>query len=155
MKVQRPLTLVSIQKYICLWNTLPLATTKSKKLFLAKRLKSRSQGHLPWYINWKGIIRWVCMPNMKYLSLTIHKLWPRVKFYCHRHRQDKNEIFQPQFWGHKKLRTTCLNLFSINISLKLSSMKECIQDNTTYFIYDDDNKREYGKLNMCFHSFHP
>ena len=33
---------------VCLWNTMPPAATKSKKLFLAWRSKSRSQGHWPW-----------------------------------------------------------------------------------------------------------
>ena len=35
---------------VCLWNTtcMPPAATKSKKLFLASRSKSRSQGHWPW-----------------------------------------------------------------------------------------------------------
>ena len=35
---------------VCLWNTtcMPPVATKSKKLFLASRSKSRSQGHWPW-----------------------------------------------------------------------------------------------------------
>ena len=30
---------------------------------------------------WKGFISWVCMPNMKSLSLTVQKLWPRLKLF--------------------------------------------------------------------------
>ena len=29
---------------------------------------------------WKGIISWVCMPNMESLSLRVQKLQPRFKF---------------------------------------------------------------------------
>ena len=30
---------------------------------------------------WKDFISWVCMPNMKSLSLTVQKIWPRLKFF--------------------------------------------------------------------------
>ena len=33
---------------VCLWNTMPPAATKCKKLFLDSRSKSRSQDHWPW-----------------------------------------------------------------------------------------------------------
>ena len=33
---------------VCLWNTIPPAATKSKKVFFTSKSKSRSQGHWPW-----------------------------------------------------------------------------------------------------------
>ena len=52
--------------------------TKSKKLFLASRSKSRSQGHWP-RCHLKGVISGVCMPNMKSLSLYSSKVIAKVK----------------------------------------------------------------------------
>ena len=34
------------------------------------------------------------MPNMKSVSLTVQKLWPRLKIFCHSHRQSHRQIGQ-------------------------------------------------------------
>ena len=41
------------------------------------------------FVNWKGVISWVCMPNMKSRSLTVQKLQPRLKLTTD--RQTNNE----------------------------------------------------------------
>ena len=55
--------------YVCETLTMPPAATKSKKA-------SQIQGHkvIDHGVIWKDIISRVCMPNMKYLPLTVQKL---------------------------------------------------------------------------------
>ena len=77
---------------------MPPVATKSKKLFLASRSKSRSQGDLG--VIWKGVISGVCMPNMKSISYR-SKVIAKVKVDNRQtnrqtdkqtDRQDKNKI---------------------------------------------------------------
>ena len=59
-----------------------------------QRSPSRLQGHWPCLsVIWKGFISWVCMLNMKSLSLTVQKL--SLKYFFHRQtdRQDNNTKF--------------------------------------------------------------
>ena len=44
---QTILTVWDLKIKVCLWNTMPTVATKSKKLFLCSRSKSRSQRHWP------------------------------------------------------------------------------------------------------------
>ena len=46
-------------------------------------------------------VSFVCMPDMKSLSLTVQKLWPRLKFLPRSHSQDKNRCPWIPFQGHK------------------------------------------------------
>ena len=70
------------------WNmralTLIVQKLWQKLKFLEMKVKGYDQGHkvIDLGVIWKDFISWVYMPNtsMKSLSLTVQKLWPRVKF---------------------------------------------------------------------------
>ena len=51
----------------------------------------KGQGHkvIDLGVTWKGFISWVCMPHMKSLSLTVWKLWPRLKFFTTESQTDR------------------------------------------------------------------
>ena len=58
-----------------MWNTdYAPGSNKVQKSFFER--KGQSQGHkvIDLGVIWKGIISWVCMPNMKSLPLTVQKL---------------------------------------------------------------------------------
>ena len=62
---------------------------------------------------WKGFIWWVCMPNMKSLSLIDQKLWPRLKFTrCpkipFRWHKKLFSMFYICWWLYTKLLDTCV-----------------------------------------------
>ena len=56
----------------------PTSGNKVKKLVLAWRSKWRPQGQWPW-CHLKGYYLYFCMQNMNNLSLTVQKLYPKVK----------------------------------------------------------------------------
>ena len=61
-------------KYISLWNTMPSVTSKSKTHIFWNKGQSQNQKVIDFGVIWKGIISWICMPNMKSPFLTIQKL---------------------------------------------------------------------------------
>ena len=101
------ITYLWIKFKVCLWNTMPPAATKSKKLFLAS---SQNQGHkvIDLGVIWKGVISGVCMPNIKSLSLTVQMLEPRLKLttdrQTNRQTRQKQYEYSPDhsIWGHNK-----------------------------------------------------
>ena len=84
---------------------MPPVATKSK--IATSRFKVIDLG-----VIWKGFISWVCIPKMRFPSLTVQKLWPRLKFIAtdiHTYRQKKRYPWIV-FWGHKKTFTIPLFL---------------------------------------------
>ena len=60
-------------------NAIPLMVQKvwQKLKFLEMQVKGQGHKVIDLGVNWKGLISWVYIPNMKSLSLTVKKLWPR------------------------------------------------------------------------------
>ena len=69
-----------IKNKLCLWNTDAPSGNKVQNGYFKN--KGHGQGHkvIDLGVIWKGFISRVCMQNMKSLSLTVQKLWPRLKF---------------------------------------------------------------------------
>ena len=102
---------------VCLWNTMPPAATKSKKLFLASRSKPRSQGHWPW-CHLKGLHK-LSMHAKYEVSISYgSKVISKVKV---DDRQTNRQTGQKQYAPDHSIRAhkntddawnTCINLYS-------------------------------------------
>ena len=76
------LTVYIMKSKMCLWNMNGPGGNKVQICYFY--YKSQGQGYkvIDPGVIWKDFISWVCMPNMKSLSLTVQKLWPRLKLYA-------------------------------------------------------------------------
>ena len=84
---------------------MPPAVTKSKLAIFW----NKGQGHWPGAI-WKGFISWVCEPNMKSLSFTVHKLWPRLKvFATDRHMDTHTDWTKTRYPRHAWFHLHCIH----------------------------------------------
>ena len=70
-------SIMSMKCMMCFWTQMPPAATKSKLAILSH---VHSHKVIDPLVIWKCFTSWVCMQNIKSLSLTAQKLWPRLKF---------------------------------------------------------------------------
>ena len=69
------------------------------------------------FVRVPGLMTWVCMPNMRSLSLLVQKLWPRLEFYFTTDRQINIKILRIPFRGHRHFK----KLFKQDIPWKRSN----------------------------------
>ena len=55
-------------------------TIKSKIGYFQYEVPGKGHNVIDFCVIYKGFISWVCMPHMKFLSRTVQKLWPWLKF---------------------------------------------------------------------------
>ena len=92
-----------IIKRVCWWNTNALGGDKVQNWIY--QYKGHDQGNkvINLGVIWKGFISWVCIPNMKSVSLRVQQLWPRLKIFLAResdtqsHRQTGQKLNAPEF----------------------------------------------------------
>ena len=61
----------------------PKVISPRSRSHCTQQIKRLWNTNAPSGVIWKGFISWICVPNMNFLSLTIQKLWPRLKFWIY------------------------------------------------------------------------
>ena len=86
---------------------------------------NKGQGHKVIHLGviWKGFISWGYMPNMKSLSLTVQKLWPRLKFCAtfESQWQTGQKLYAPKF--HSEGINICIIFSPGHCSLQVDDVK--------------------------------